>query len=125
MSAKRKQWTPAPAVEPMKDVPGPDADATALREHYRAVQNVRACHRYDDIVTRCYWCLADDQQVPRRGTRGGGNIYCTDRCADAADAYHIKVLERGREIPPDIIEVAQRRTSEKKKRGRPKKGVRV
>lgn len=75
------------------EVPGPDADRKELLVWYRdVVQGYFATHTYDDFIVRCHWCLTDDQQVRERGTRGGSFKFCSDRCADASQAYYTKVL---------------------------------
>ncbi len=78
-----------------QDAPDATADREALLAWYRdVVQTYAACHRYEDFVVRCHWCLEDDQQVKARNAgRHDGNRYCTDRCADAAEAYRVKVLK--------------------------------
>jgi hypothetical protein len=82
----------------MTDIQQQAPDATADRETLLAwyrdvVQTYVATHCYDDFIVRCYWCSADDQQVKARDAgRYAGNKYCTDRCADAAEAYRTKVL---------------------------------
>lgn len=106
--ARRKYTQPGPAVEPLTDVPGPEADVSALREHYRRVQTARATHRYDDIVTVCYWCLADDQQVPANGKRSPLK-FCCQRCADAHEAFMVAVYGPSKPKEDNLDDIVRRR----------------
>ncbi len=89
-----------------QDAPDATADRETLLAWYRdVVQVYAATHAYEDFVVRCYWCLEDDQQVKaRNASRHDGNKYCTDRCADAAEAYRVKVLESTRQPQPKAEE---------------------
>lgn len=76
-------------IQKLDNVPGPEADAGALREHYRKVQNIFAVHHYDDVIAACHWCCNMDEQLAfaKPNTRGGPGMYCSGRCASAYAKY--------------------------------------
>lgn len=76
-------------IQKLDNVPGPEADESALKAHYRLVQNVLAKHAYDDVIAACHWCCDMDEQLAysKPGTRGGPNMYCSGRCASAYAKY--------------------------------------
>lgn len=86
-----------PNPETPTEAPGAEADRAVLLVWYsNVVQRYFATHTYDNFVILCQWCLADDQKVRERGGAKYGSMkYCSDRCADAAEAYKVKVLQRG------------------------------
>ena len=114
---------PAPPIAPLEGAPDADADATVLLTHYRTVQEVLACHRYDDAALVCGWCLADDQQVRPIGTRGEPPKFCSDRCAAAHEAFMVKVMGKGRSKPeavPDLAATIARRARAKREEAKEK-----
>lgn len=96
---KRKQPKQAPTtartratawrIQKLDDVPGPEADAGALKAHYIKVQHVFAVHHYDDVIAACHWCCDMDEQLAftKPNTRGGAGMYCSGRCASAFAKY--------------------------------------
>lgn len=77
-------------IEKLKitDAPGPDADASDLRTHYRRVQEILACRSYDLVTQLCHWCIAWEPLThAKAGTRGGARMFCSGRCAGAYVAY--------------------------------------
>ncbi|KKK59439.1 hypothetical protein LCGC14_3034360, partial [marine sediment metagenome] len=59
------------------------------------VQRFIATHAYEEHIILCRWCLADEDQIVKdRGSKLGPFKYCSDRCADAAEAYVNKVLRK-------------------------------
>lgn len=96
----------APATDTLRldNAPGPEADADALKAHYRRVQDVFATNAYDVVIYLCHWCLSDGgdnglaftKTEQPRGTRQ----YCSARCANAYSAYMQKVVVKGRIATP-------------------------
>lgn len=91
---RRKRQTPiqpvrfAPVIEPIPDVPGPEADADELDANYRLVQEAIATHSYDDHIILCHWCLADQELTHTKVDHPRGvRSYCSERCALAYAAY--------------------------------------
>ena len=76
-------------IQKLDNVPGPEADTGALREHYRKIQNIFAVHNYDDVIAACHWCCDMEEQLAftKPNTRGGPGMYCSGRCASAFAKY--------------------------------------
>lgn len=96
--AKQYEQPSAPIAK-LDNVPGPEASEDVLLAHFRRVQDINACHRYDDVIAACSWCcdmeagLAFTKPDEPRGTR----MFCSGRCASAHAAY--RVIAHGRPKP--------------------------
>ncbi len=103
MPKRQPKYTePAPRIEKLDNVPGPEASGDVLKAHYRRVQDIIATHCYDDVLCMCHWCagieaeLAFTKTDQPRGTRQ----YCTARCANAYTAYTQKAVMQGKVVSP-------------------------
>ena len=78
-------------IRKMDNVPGPEDSFKELEKHFRLVQAILACHRYDDVIAACHWCcemeagLAFAKPDKPRGTR----MFCSERCAKTHAAYRV------------------------------------
>ncbi len=83
-------------IQKLDNVPGPEADAGTLREHYRRLQNIFAVHQYDDVIAACHWCCDMDEQLAfsKPNTRGGAGMYCSGRCASAYAKYQQLIYDK-------------------------------
>lgn len=100
MARRRRQTQPidplVPVVPPITDAPGPEADISVLKAHYRLVQDALAVHAYDDTLYICLWCLADAPLTNTKiATPRGTRKFCSREHAEAHAAY-MKGLQRER-----------------------------
>ena len=92
---RKQQRKTSEFVDPilkLDNVPGPEAPPLELTEHYRRVQVVLACRRYNDVIAACHWCcdMKEGLAFSRPNSRGP-RMFCSRQCADAFEAYHRKV----------------------------------
>ena len=125
----KKNAITRPPDHTLPDTPGPDADGAALATHYRRVQEFIATHAYDVFVRLCGWCLADAQEFKRMDDPHSDFMYCSERCQQAAAQMVAKrqpagqLAGRAKEAAElaRLLEVADKRSTEKKARGKQKR----
>lgn len=98
--ARRRRTQPldplVPVIPPITDAPGPDADPSVLKAHYRLVQDAFATHSYDDTLYICHWCLDEAPLTHAKiATPRGTHMFCSREHAEAHAAY-MKGLQRER-----------------------------
>lgn len=103
--AKRYEQ-PAMPILKLDNVPGPEASAEELTEHYRRVQIIFACHNYDDVIAACSWCcdMEEGLAYTKPDEARGNRMFCSGRCASAHAAY--RVIAHGRPKPDVVAETS-------------------
>lgn len=108
-----RRTQPARVVSEIVDATIPNtpdalADNGTLREHYKQVLVYFATHTFDDVTSRCKWCLKDEQAYTRK-SQYGDKLFCSERCRDASAVHHgyvAPVEARGPDatVPSDAVE---------------------
>jgi len=100
---------------PMPNVPGPEADATALRRHYALWLAVTSGYNYETRIYACGWCARTDIDLEVRRPGRREPLFCCERCRDAKVAYEEKCWPKP-EVSEEDLERAEAREQERRRR---------